>query len=262
MEARYNVTGEKRKELVTAISQALGIKAKYTFMPKCSYLIGELEIKKDGSLLWSEDMDAAMVETALQAAKDAGFEAVLAEPEATEAEAPTADNITATVTESEQDASAAVTSDTDASAAPTVIIAEPTGLTITVPLDKVAVANLTRILEAKGSLIRKALGIDALPIEIGETTVSFPWFAEAPDADMAKACTDLIVALCRMSREQKRIIATEKPVDNEKYAFRCFLLRLGFIGEEYKIDRKVLLKNLTGSSAFKSGQKREAEDHA
>ena len=47
--------------------------------------------------------------------------------------------------------------------------------------------------------------------------------------------------------------ATEKEVDNEKYAFRCFLLRLGFIGAEYKVERKILLKNLTGSSAFKNG---------
>jgi hypothetical protein len=62
-----------------------------------------------------------------------------------------------------------------------------------------------------------------------------------------------------MSKEQKRITATEKAVDNEKYAFRCFLLRLGFIGDEYKSDRKILLRNLKGSSAFKSGTKKEAD---
>lgn len=55
-----------------------------------------------------------------------------------------------------------------------------------------------------------------------------------------------------MSRNQKRINATEKEVDNEKYAFRCFLLRLGFIGNEYKAERKILLRNLSGSSAFKT----------
>ena len=54
-------------------------------------------------------------------------------------------------------------------------------------------------------------------------------------------------------KEGKRVTATEKPVDNEKYAFRCFLLRLGFIGSEYKAERKILLKNLSGSSAFKNG---------
>ena len=65
-----------------------------------------------------------------------------------------------------------------------------------------------------------------------------------------------------MSVTQKRITATEKPVDNEKYAFRCFLLRLGFIGNEYKTQRKILLRNLTGSSAFKSGSHKEVTDDA
>ena len=61
-----------------------------------------------------------------------------------------------------------------------------------------------------------------------------------------------------MARNQKRITAKEKPADNEKYAFRCFLLRLGFIGSEYKGERKILLKNLSGSSAFKNGERKEA----
>lgn len=56
-----------------------------------------------------------------------------------------------------------------------------------------------------------------------------------------------------MSKAVKTVSAKEKEVDNEKYAFRCFLLRLGFIGAEYKEERKVLLRNLTGSSAFKNG---------
>ena len=316
MEARYNVTGEERKRLVTAISQALGIKAKYTFMPKCSFLIGDLEVTKDGTLHWNGETDATLVETALQAAKDAGFK--------TEAVAPADDNDADSVSltdgndtaESDEAAETAAVpaaeievpedrsikaeaisspeepedepdekpidtepqDDGDADPAEDVIAAdkidssgkngtsaaavEPTGLTVSVPLDKVSVGNLTKLLEAKGSLIKKALGIDALPVEIGDTSVSFPWFSEAPEADEAKAYTDLISALCKMSREQKRITATEKDVDNEKYAFRCFLLRLGFIGEEYKTDRKVLLKNLTGSSAFKSGHRKEADGNA
>ena len=51
-------------------------------------------------------------------------------------------------------------------------------------------------------------------------------------------------------------------MDNEKYAFRCFLLRLGFIGNEYKSQRKILLRNLTGSSAFKSGSRKEVATDA
>ena len=82
--------------------------------------------------------------------------------------------------------------------------------------------------------------------------MAFPWFAQV-DADSSAANTHFISALCEMSRNAKRVTATEKPVENEKYAFRCFLLRLGFIGSEYKAERKILLKNLTGSSAFKDG---------
>lgn len=63
-----------------------------------------------------------------------------------------------------------------------------------------------------------------------------------------------ITALCDMAKNQKRITSKEKETDNEKYAFRCFLLRLGFIGAEYKTERKILLRNLTGSSAFKGGR--------
>jgi len=128
------------------------------------------------------------------------------------------------------------------------------GLTVAVPLDLVTVENLNKLLEAKGSLIKKALGVDALPVEAGGDSVSFPWFASAPEPEEAKAYTHLISALCKMSQEQKRITAKEKPVDNERYAFRCFLLRLGFIGAEFKEERKILLRNLSGSSAFKSGK--------
>lgn len=136
---------------------------------------------------------------------------------------------------------------------------EPAGLTIEIPQDKVQIQNLTRLIEAKGKLIGKSLGVDSLRIEVRESTVAFPWFEETPDADMAKAATTLIAALCRMSVERKRITCTEKEVDNEKYAFRCFLLRLGFIGDEYKAERKTLLKNLSGNSAFKSGERKRKD---
>ena len=119
------------------------------------------------------------------------------------------------------------------------------------------VGNLTRLLEAKGGLIRKALGVDDVRIEMKEDRVGFPWFTELSSPDEIKAYTHFIAALCEMSRNATRVTAKENEVDNEKYAFRCFLLRLGFIGEEYKTERKILLKNLSGSSAFKSGAKKE-----
>lgn len=127
------------------------------------------------------------------------------------------------------------------------------GLTISLPLDKANVGNLTNLLDAKCALIKKALCIDSLPIEITEETISFPWFENVPEPEEADTYTRLIAAMCKMSREQKRISPKTTEPDNEKYAFRCFLLRLGFIGKEYKTARKILLRNLSGNSAWKGG---------
>ena len=62
-----------------------------------------------------------------------------------------------------------------------------------------------------------------------------------------------------MSKNQKRISSKAKENENEKYAFRCFLLRLGFIGSEYKEERKILLEKLSCSSAFKGGKAGDEE---
>ena len=231
MEIRYNVTDAKRKELVKVIANATGARAEYKFMPTCNYEIDYFTVTKDGTLLFDDRADSEEVERVLEAISAAGFEC---EPK---------DGGEQPFGEETKEA---------AEAADTVPQAANVGLTVEIPLDKVAVGNLTKLLDAKGNLIRKALGITDLRIEVLEDRVAFPWFSQV-DTDSAAAYTHFISALCEMSRNAKRVTATEKPVDNEKYAFRCFLLRLGFIGSEYKMERKILLKNLTGSSAFKNG---------
>ena len=228
MEIRYNVTGAKRKELVKVIADATGARAEYKFMPTCNYEIDYFTVTKDGTLLFDDRADSEEVEQVLETIAAAGFECEAHDGE----KLPT-----------EEESKAIDTAPQN----------KTVGLMVEIPLDKVAVGNLTKLLDAKGGLIKKALGVDTLPIEIQEDLVAFPWFPELPDADSVKAYTHFISALCEMSKNAKRVTVTEKAVDNEKYAFRCFLLRLGFIGSEYKAERKILLKNLTGSSAFKDG---------
>ena len=104
--------------------------------------------------------------------------------------------------------------------------------------------------------MKKAFKAESLEIVVDDEKVSFPWF-ELIDSDHFNAYTQFITAITKMAREQKRILAKEREVENEKYAFRCFLLRLGFIGDEYKLTRKILLENLEGSAAFKT-KKEEA----
>ena len=91
-------------------------------------------------------------------------------------------------------------------------------------------------------------------MEADAEKVSFPWFADGQDGDAAKAYTHFITALCDMARKQKRVTAKERPADNEKYAFRCFLLRLGFIGDEFKTARDILTRRLAGDASFRNGR--------
>ena len=96
-----------------------------------------------------------------------------------------------------------------------------------------------------------------MPIQQTADTLRFPWFSledGAPDnGDKVKAYTLLVEKLCTAALQQKRVTAKEKSVENEKFAFRVFLIKLGFVGDEYRVARKILLKNLSGNSAFKNG---------
>ena len=67
------------------------------------------------------------------------------------------------------------------------------------------------------------------------------------------AYQQLVSLLGLTAKEQKRISPIEKPQDNLKYAMRLFLVRLGFIGDEYKQSRKILLRDLSGNSSWRSG---------
>ncbi len=139
------------------------------------------------------------------------------------------------------------------------------GLVIEMPRSSftdTALQNLKRLVESKATLIKKALGADSLEIELADELIRFPWFECIPEPEVINATTRLIEKMLDAAKSHKRVTAKEKETDNEKYAFRCFLLRLGFIGDEYKETRRVLLRNLTGSAAFRSGAKRgfSAED--
>ena len=227
MVIKYNVTGAERKRLVTTLSTLTGVKAKYLGMPSMAYEVGDFTIDKNGNLELSDKVNSEEIERVAGHLASEGF---IAEEEIS-------------ATEGRQTADS-----------------EEFGLTVSMPrsnFSEGALENLQALVEAKGELIRHALDVEELPIEISEDEVSFPWFEELPTPEEIKAYTHFISALSEMAINQRRITVKEKEVENEKYAFRCFLLRLGFIGKDYKDERKILLRNLTGSSAFKGGAKNE-----
>jgi hypothetical protein len=123
-----------------------------------------------------------------------------------------------------------------------------------------ALENIRMILMSKRTLISHALGTESLEIAEKEDRIEFPGFMTEITPETIKAYTLFVQKLCAFARTLKRVNAKpDIPCANEKYAFRCFLVRIGFVGEEYRNDRKVLLRNLYGSSAFRDGRKKESQ---
>ena len=130
-------------------------------------------------------------------------------------------------------------------------------LTVSIPKElftQGALENLAKLVENKGGLMARAFKADEVHFTVMEDIVSFPWFPFTANPDETAAYTEFVEKLCGMARSMKRVSGKPTETDNDKYAFRCFLLRLGFIGDEYKAARKILLKNLTGNSAFRHGK--------
>ena len=259
MRINYNVTGNERKALVKVISEATGEKAIYKFTPTYAFDIGAFTVSRYGVLEYDDSVDAEAVLVALSAAGYEGEAEGTADDTAEEASA----EETAEASDAE-DEPCETTEDSgneelEETTEPSEVV---DGLTVQVPrhtLSDTALENLRKLVDSKATLIKKAVGADALPIQVTDEKVSFPWFRKV-DADSARAYTVFIAKLCEMAKNATRVTAADREVDNEKYAFRCFLLRLGFIGAEYKTERKILLQNLSGSSAFKSGHRKETAE--
>jgi hypothetical protein len=124
-------------------------------------------------------------------------------------------------------------------------------LTIEVPIGPEFTAakmdNLEKLIASRDTLLKKVLGADALPIEQTGGVLKFPWF---PVDDNAMVYSQLACALVRAATEAKRITARERPCESERFHMRTFLLRLGFVGPEFKQARAVLTRGLSGSGSY------------
>ena len=228
MKAR--VTGN-RKAAADRLAEITGQKAVYTRAPRFAYRIGDIYIERDGEITPMADMDWQPIR---ELAND-GFCEVEGGQEPgqnTDIERTNADK------------------------------ARTDGLTISFPkgdFTDAALVNLEKILAAKAGLIKKAMGADRLTVDASdEKWVAFPWWDTLPTVEDATVYCAFIAAVCKLAQNAKRVTAKEKPVESEKYAFRCFLLRLGFIGADHKTERKILLSKLSGSAAFVSQDKADA----
>lgn len=218
----FHLAGENRKKLAWAVATIIGTTAEYQYMPTCAYKIGECyTITKSGDLEISDQADHKETERLLAELASRGYVV----PDTTEPESKV--------------------------------------LTVQMPADfftEHTLGNLRQICENKAALFQAAFQTDSLDIIPSDEKVEFPWFMVEQDGDADAYCT-FISMLCEFAKNQKRINNKPETTDNPKYTMRCYLLRLGMIGVEYKAVRKVLLRNLSGSSAFrKAGNSNEVSE--
>ena len=247
---------DNRKEAAARLAEITGAESRYTKVPRCAYEVGSYTIEKDGSITVAEDADLAP----LQALADEGlvepFEAPATEPAAEEAEA------------------------------------ETINLTVEVPMkhhNGATLRNLINLIYTRAGLLNKALGtgfrvdeelIEALKDDACTLTtesllqairdfeaehgkaidgltftpegITFASLPETTDAEKLRTFTILAGMMNKQALDQKRIQAKAVNEENEKYALRIWLTRLGMNGAEFKEARKVLMANLTGHCAFRT----------
>lgn len=219
MEVKYNVTGSERKALVGAISEILGQESAYNGAPTFAYSVGIYLIDKEGTLSCPNDNSHEEIKGLLATLKGRGYM-----PEAFDVE--------------------------DLYPTDKMNIEMPSA-----DFSEAAIENLKKIIASKEKLIEKALGTNSLPVDITDETLNFPWFTLNGIDGESDAYARFIAALCQMAKKQKRITAKEKASENDKFTMRLFLIRLGFVGPEFKTARAILLRNLTGNGSFKNGQR-------
>lgn len=235
----YNLTGSNRKPLVEAISQILGQPAVYQGAPGFSYMVGDYTVDRNGMLSYGSNNHPDFAAVLVEDLRKRGFtaERVVMNDVGTDGGEDVADS----------NVSEAVPND-NALDKFTVEIPD-TGFT------PEARENLKKIVASKATLFKQALGTDNLSIVELDGKIAFPWFTLHGLDGEADAYSRFIAAICKMAKTQKRVTAVEKPIENAKFTMRLFLIRLGFIGDEYKTARKILLRNLSGNSSWKSGHK-------
>ena len=241
MQIKYNVTGDRRKALVAVMRDVLQDTTRYLGAPSFAFQVGGYTVDKNGTVTCPDGTDEAQIEMLIRELAHDGFIGERVGEAAKPAEPKTAEPNQLKIE--------------------TPHTVDPGRLAIELPKDGMtptAKENLLRLVASKETLLKKALGTDSLSLIEHSDRIEFGWFRPTDDQVEIVAYYQLVQGLCELARTQKRVSATEQEVENEKYAFRCFLLRLGFIGSEYKEARKMLLKNLSGNVAFRTA--REAGD--
>ena len=236
---RFRTIAENRKDAVKAMEEILNVKAKYLGPPTFDYEVGSFRIDRDGFIETASEEEGMQMQREL-------IDRGLAEGERSK-------------------------------------------MNIELPLEGFtpdSLKNLIYMIHSKQYLLERAVGAEVLKVSDNLVTK----LAEDSEADIEKviqaieeedtvglsfteeliqfngfpfmenesnAYIELVSAMVKAAKEQKRIDPQETREANEKYYMRIWLVRLGFGGREAKETRNILLARLKGHTAFRTEADRE-----
>ncbi len=282
MTINCNVTGSERKRLVDILGALLLMEPIYKKAPTFACVVSDYTIDKNGTIFCPVSASTDDVANIVAKLTEEGFSPEIGgsqsvDPEATAETPPEAPDAAPEAkpedVPEEGEAAADVGAETPEAVAPeedvdgkadaqpdenqgedNITKADDTKLTVSIPRAKLtddALARLRTIVANKEVLFKRALLADALPIEVTEEQVSFPWFKLTGMDGEGEAYTQFITALCQMATEQKRVLDKPYDGDNDRFTMRIFMVRLNMKGAEFALARKLMMKHLSGNSGWR-----------
>ena len=245
----------ERKEIITALVEYFGVKPKYMGMPTCAYELatqqGTYTIDLAGKIKNSEGV-AVELESLINGKVD----------EAASAPAETENISFEVAVPMEGHTGSTLRNLVNMVFSKQALIKKSFGLSANIVEDAFSVGINAAKMEILADFEKAVedLGTQSCPgiaFDFVGNCITFKFLEGIMSSEMLKAYTQLVALLNQNAMVLKHASAKVIITDNDKFTFRIFLVKLGMIGDSYKITRKVLLENLKGNSAFKGGSKPE-----
>lgn len=252
----FKVTGLERKQIASVVGEAIGQDISYAGAPSFSYKAGD----------WTIDRDSVITSPEIPLADKDSLRKVLAALKAAGATAEGDGTVTLPLDgHSGNTLRNAInliyckqsllkkSFDRRSDIVPESLVSE---------INAVPIDDLQEFAEVVNNGIDQGsiVGDSNLDFDLAEQTVSFSFMNATLEFDEVLAFITFCHKLSEQAKLQKFSSTKQKEAVNEKYAMRCFLLKLGFITEEFKTERKVILQRLDGNAAFRTPEAQQAAE--
>jgi len=244
---KIKTNAENRKDVVKAVSEIIGEKAKYLGVPSCAYQIGECTVNREAEV---EVADEKMGELVFSELVQRGLAEHEEEIQCVEIKIPIEEhtglslkNLVLMVRSKQYLLNKSVGSNT--------FHADEEFVTALLEKDFEERNEFMNFLhEHQGNKKNKGFYFT-------DDAIIFDGFPMSDDTNFLKAYTSLAAMMCAAALSSKRVNPKETIEENEKYYMRVWLLRLGFGGQGGREIRKALLSTLKGHSAFRTQEEIE-----